>query len=121
MKKKAQISFLAHPAWIVKGGHQARQKLFMTLKAVSGFTRTNKSGREKIKARKFLGQALYFSLEYRNQMISRFRSWLMAGNFQSLIFTDQSDGDKEKKAEELWEDFSKFTYLHKTPPGQITA
>ena len=39
----------------------------------------------------------------------------MAGNHQSLIFTDQSDGESARKTEEMCE---KFSQLHKTQPGQ---
>ena len=51
----------------------------------------------------------------------------MARNIQSLILTDLSDGENEKKTEETCFEtcFVKilliFTYLHKTQQGQKTA
>ena len=45
----------------------------------------------------------------------------MAGNLQSLTFTDQSDSEEAKKAKEVSENFLNFTYHHKTLPGQETS
>ena len=45
----------------------------------------------------------------------------MAGNIQSLVFTDQSDREYVKKTEETCDEFLNFTYLHKKQQGQETA
>ena len=43
-----------------------------------------------------------------SNVLADFCSWPMAGNLQSLIFTDQSDGEYSRKAQEMCENLSQL-------------
>ena len=55
-----------------------------------------------------------------SNVLDNFCSWPMAGNLQSLIFTDQMV-NKRRRLKKRVKTSLAFTFLHKTQPGQKAA